>query len=502
MERAPAHTIEDLPKDGFLRRLEEIVDAPLSGSFAEFRRAVQGLGETKKELVLRLAMLGLSERALVRDRAVRRGCVRVLAALLPTTLALVDQLLNRRSHRYDYEVHFTLFCYLDEAREMPEAAPRVLALTEQYLRDIDRETASAAWMAGDLLGDDWEIDSALPVLLDLAARAKYVAGRRGALHGLREILKKPELSRDSRKRISVLLKRLSAKDRSFTIRTIAETLDDLEPTLWDLVDDGRRDDAIALCRVLLADDPDNPELHYWLGRMLEGNSSYQEAICSLTRSVELSPSDAGYRMTLGSVLRWSGDLQGGIRELEKAVELSPDYDLAHYNLGMRYLDADRPVDAERHLRIYVARVPEDPDGHHSLGQSLVDQERYVDSLEEFEVAVGLQPEFIDLRVNYGRALEWVGKPAEAFSQYNAALALDPTLPMDQLAVHWSIADLLHESGMLSEAIRHYEIALAAIPNDRDALLGLADALADAGRFEESRAVRSRVPREAYPEEWD
>lgn len=39
-------------------------------------------------------------------------------------------------------------------------------------------------MAGDLLGDHWPLDEALPALTLLVKKARHPAGRRAAVHGL------------------------------------------------------------------------------------------------------------------------------------------------------------------------------------------------------------------------------------------------------------------------------------------------------------------------------
>lgn len=134
--------------------------------------------------------------------------------------------LGRTDDAFDFEVHFTLFCYLDGCQEMPRAAstrPEVLRLVHAYLTSVRVGTARAAWMAGDLLGDHWQADDSLPVLLDLLESARYAAGREAALYGLETLLRNG-ISGDESQQVDRVLRRVAAQDRSPRLRRAAEHL--------------------------------------------------------------------------------------------------------------------------------------------------------------------------------------------------------------------------------------------------------------------------------------
>jgi hypothetical protein len=74
-------------------------------------------------------------------------------------------------------------------------------------------------MAGDMLGDHWPIEEALPILKRAAARARYAAGREGAIHGLSHALERaPKALQWS---IVGTLKNVTQKDRSYRVRQYA-----------------------------------------------------------------------------------------------------------------------------------------------------------------------------------------------------------------------------------------------------------------------------------------
>jgi hypothetical protein len=121
------------------------------------------------------------------DQSVRLRAVKALVAGLPETLSLIQGFLADYSGPHSYEVQFSLFCYLDRT-DLPRrkgTRPRVLAMVRDYMLRAKRDTARAAWMAGDLLGDHWGTLEAIDTLLFVSRHAKHQAGKEAALHGLK-----------------------------------------------------------------------------------------------------------------------------------------------------------------------------------------------------------------------------------------------------------------------------------------------------------------------------
>lgn len=157
---------------------------------------------------------------------IRIALIRVLVALLPDSFEVIQTQLNNQSTSYSYEVHFTLFCYLDWSAELPEAgiSKRVLGLVENYLRNVKSTTASAAWMAGELLGNHWDPIEAVPILLLTAETGRYVAGRIGSVHGLAMILRRSDVEYAVRQRVESLLHQISKHDVSKKVRDRASSV--------------------------------------------------------------------------------------------------------------------------------------------------------------------------------------------------------------------------------------------------------------------------------------
>jgi hypothetical protein len=148
--------------------------------------------------------------------------VKRLVAAMPMSANEICKLLCTFSVNGIYEVHFTLFCYLDNVVAMPDCQAiraTVCNWIAEYLRFVPQRTALAAWMAGDLLGDHWPLREGLSALSDAILHAKYVAGRYGAIHGLKMAHRRSGIQ--SRRTIMKILSEASINDRSGQVRRAA-----------------------------------------------------------------------------------------------------------------------------------------------------------------------------------------------------------------------------------------------------------------------------------------
>jgi len=183
----------------------------------------------EKIAILTVCTSALSDEQLNKHQAIRITAVRVIVALLPMSLGTIVELLNRRLNRYDYETHFTLFCYLDWVQEMPDSsslAKAVLSLVEDYLMTVPRRTARAAWMAADMLGSHWNEQEALPLLIKTVQGAKHSVGRLGSLLGLGKVLNRLPIESNAYKHLLKTLHQVSLFDDSKYVKEEARTLID------------------------------------------------------------------------------------------------------------------------------------------------------------------------------------------------------------------------------------------------------------------------------------
>jgi hypothetical protein len=168
--------------------------------------------------------------SLLRGASRKSETERVVAAklfvsLLPDSFGHIEKWLGKKGDRWNYEFHFSLFCYLDDSLALslePKVVERIETLIVEYLETAKSGTAEAAWMAADLLGHHWPGRSSLNALMSAAKQGHHVEGRKAALSGLQRRLEDP--GRGGRSEIIETLQKVASNDASLAIRRKAETL--------------------------------------------------------------------------------------------------------------------------------------------------------------------------------------------------------------------------------------------------------------------------------------
>lgn len=179
--------------------------------------------ETRGQIIS-LCFVELSKPEIRKLEVDRVSLVKALVALVPDSFPEIKTLVRDSASTGISEVHFTLFCFLDDIQYVPGGSAildDVLQLLSEYLLWVRSETGHAPWMAGDLLGDHWSLHTSIPVLCQAARCARYVAGRIGAVHGISHALQRAD--RGQKKTLMKLLGEISVSDRSARVRSNAES---------------------------------------------------------------------------------------------------------------------------------------------------------------------------------------------------------------------------------------------------------------------------------------
>lgn len=189
-------------------------------TLAELRRHLTGLANARGRALIAEAKRLIQDKRLP-PRRTRIVAVKLLVADLPRSLGIIRRVLADFSKNNRYELHFTLFCWLDREHLPANLRLRnqILSAVCEYLFSVRSEKGYGAWMAGDLLGDHWRTRSALRCLRRLALEASHPAGRKGAIHGLEKAYSWSTPS--ARASVRRLLTKSSRSDPSDSVREAA-----------------------------------------------------------------------------------------------------------------------------------------------------------------------------------------------------------------------------------------------------------------------------------------
>jgi arylsulfatase A-like enzyme/Flp pilus assembly protein TadD len=136
-----------------------------------------------------------------------------------------------------------------------------------------------------------------------------------------------------------------------------------------LVHDRHLDDAIALLKEVLAQEP-RLWLYPMLGDWLIKNNQFQEAVPVLRKALEMVPDSKEARFRLGKSYMAMKDYDAAIPELEKVVAAMPSFVRAHSYLEMAYARTNRLQDAIRECNTVLQYAPDDYESYMLLGYAL------------------------------------------------------------------------------------------------------------------------------------
>jgi tetratricopeptide (TPR) repeat protein len=132
----------------------------------------------------------------------------------------------------------------------------------------------------------------------------------------------------------------------------------------------RWDDAAALYKKILQQNPNVPGIHFRLGRVVlsksESPANTEEAKKEFEEELKLDPNNAAAEFSLGEIARRGEQWDEAVPRFTKASKLDPGFAEAFLALGMSLNSAERYGEAVASLERYVKMVSDDPAGHYQL----------------------------------------------------------------------------------------------------------------------------------------
>jgi predicted O-linked N-acetylglucosamine transferase (SPINDLY family) len=289
-----------------------------------------------------------------------------------------------------------------------------------------------------------------------------------------------------------------------------------------LIHAGQLPQAEALCRQVLAREPQNFNALQLLGHVALQSRDYPGAAQWLAAARSINPANAAVHSNLAVALLALRQPREALECCDRALALKPQYPEAHCNRGNALCALDRPDDALASFGQAISLTPGFYDAHAGRSNALLTLKRYEEALSScdralqiaprsvgawclrgtvllkfrrqeealaaFDRALSVSPDSAEAFNNRGTALRDLRRPAEALASYGRALRLRP-----EFAEVWcNVANIGLDAGRYEEALEHCGQALRIQPDFLDALNIRGTALRVLKRYEEAASTYEKI----------
>jgi tetratricopeptide (TPR) repeat protein len=224
---------------------------------------------------------------------------------------------------------------------------------------------------------------------------------------------------------------------------------------------GRRAEADAAYRAVLAAEPDNAQaLHlYGVLRHQSGDSASAVALIDQAIARQLGGAECWFNLGLAHVNL--GDMNGAAAAFQRATTIKPDWPEPHYDLGNALARMGRHEEAVRAFRAALRLRPSFHQAAGNLANVLREAGKLDQAVAAYRRLLRAHPDLPEVQNNLGSALQLQGDVAGAEAAFRAAIALRA----DFVAAVANLAALLVREARWADALPVVLAARALVPDN-------------------------------------
>lgn len=211
--------------------------------------------------------------------------------------------------------------------------------------------------------------------------------------------------------------------------------------------------------------PDSAQLRNILGMVYESMQKPDQALAQYRLAVELNPEYPDGHYNLGRMLVQRGDYSAARRELQAALKRLPRHHLAMLWLARLALEEGQVAEAQKWVRQAVEAVPEDPECYVVQGLVFLQMGQPAEAKDSFAAAVDLNPRHQEALFHLAMMLADMGRLQDAQVLLSEAFAEEPQPSAGQ---NYAFGALLCRVGQWDQARRYLEAAVQLDPGHIEA----------------------------------
>src|SRR6266853_2150433 len=182
---------------------------------------------------------------------------------------------------------------------------------------------------------------------------------------------------------------------------------------------------------------------------LSRNKSWDQAIASYRKALDLEPNDPDTHYNLALTLKYKGDAKQAVEEFEATLRFKPKWADAHYGLGATLYDLHDATAALKELRTTVDLDPANAGAHRLLARVYLQQNDASAAETEMRRALALKPS-AEIHLEMGLIEGQLSKLDDAAVEFRRALQLNPRSAQAHLMLGVTLRRKGDQVGALSE----------------------------------------------------
>ena len=222
---------------------------------------------------------------------------------------------------------------------------------------------------------------------------------------------------------------------------------------------GRLVEADAVCRLILAAQPNHSDALNLLGAMAMHNGRTDKAIDLIRRAIAAVPGNPTYHFHLGLALQTIGQLDAAIATYQQALNLKPDYPEVYNNLGLAHKSLQQYDKAIECFRRAITLQPNFGATYVNLGNVYRTIGQTDQAMDCYRTASNQKPPHVEAFINLGHMQSASGLFDEAIITYRQAIQCNSALPV----AHFNLGIALMLTGQIDDALASCRHALALDP---------------------------------------
>lgn len=251
---------------------------------------------------------------------------------------------------------------------------------------------------------------------------------------------------------------------------------------------GQLDEAAAIYRTVLQDDPRQPDALHLLGLVHRQKGELDVGRELIRQAIDIYPENPSYHFNLANIERAQGRPADALAGFQAALAIAPDHFRAALGRAQVLNRLRRYRDGEAAFRELLRSHPELDEAWAGLGIALRAQGRNEEAIIAYEAALERAPGNTNALFNLGEVFQFVRRLGDAIGVYRKALERNPHQP----EVLLNLGMAYYEVGELDKAAECDRKAIALRENYAPAYGNLGVALLESGDFEGARTNCGRA----------